>query len=235
VEADGARVALTSKERLVLEILARASGAAVDADRLARKAGVIGGKSALSNTIYRLRAKLEDDPRAPRWLVSVPGIGYRLDALVEEPPLVPAQFARALQSLTDHVGLVVGLDDCVVYVRSGDELVQIAAYGDKRAEDGGVRRPLTQRLGEGLVGAAAAEDRPVWVPDVDADPRYLEDLRRARSELAVPVRSRGRVVGVLDSESTRLGAFDEALSAVFVSLAAIAAPAFERSVGARDA
>lgn len=235
VEVDGVRLALTAKERLILETLSQARGAAIDAQRLARAAGVIGGKHALNNAIYRLRGKLEDDPRAPRYLVSVPGIGYRLDAALEEPSLDRAQYLRALRSLTDHVGLVLGLDDCVVYLRSGDTLQQVAAYGVKRAEDGSVRQPLSQRLGQGLVGVAAAEDRPVCVADVDADRRYLEDLRRGRSELAVPVRAGGRVIGAIDSESMTRNAFGDTAITAFVSLAAIAAPAFERATGARDA
>jgi putative methionine-R-sulfoxide reductase with GAF domain len=51
---------------------------------------------------------------------------------------------------------------------------------------------------------------------------------RSSTELSVPVRLDGHVVGVLVSESTASGAYDASMVSVFASLAAIAAPAFAR-------
>ena len=70
-------------------------------------------------------------------------------------------------------------------------------------------KSLFVTLEEGIVGAAAAGRQPVLVPDVHADPRYLNALDAVRSELAVPLVARGRVVGVLDVQSTRINAFSE--------------------------
>jgi sigma-B regulation protein RsbU (phosphoserine phosphatase) len=60
---------------------------------------------------------------------------------------------------------------------------------------------------EGIVGAAAAAGRPVVVPDVRADPRYLEVNSETRSELAVPMLYKNRVIGVLDLESPQVNYF----------------------------
>lgn len=68
---------------------------------------------------------------------------------------------------------------------------------------------LSLSLSEGIVGAAASSRKPVVVPDVSTDPRYLSALDAVRSELAVPMTARGRLVGVLDVQSTRPGAFTE--------------------------
>lgn len=62
---------------------------------------------------------------------------------------------------------------------------------------------------EGIVGAAAASRRPVVVPDVTADPRYLSVNPETRSELAVPLVFKNRVLGVLDLESPQLNYFTE--------------------------
>lgn len=70
-------------------------------------------------------------------------------------------------------------------------------------------KSLFVSLNEGIVGAAAAGREAVLVPDVRADPRYLNALDAVRSELAVPMIARGRVVGVLDVQSTRPDAFSE--------------------------
>jgi len=60
---------------------------------------------------------------------------------------------------------------------------------------------------EGIVGAAASLKRPVVVPDVSQDPRYLMVNPETRSELAVPLLNKNRVVGVLDLESPQLNYF----------------------------
>src|SRR3979490_225978 len=54
---------------------------------------------------------------------------------------------------------------------------------------------------EGIVGAAIATELPVRVPDVTKDSRYIMVNRETRSELAIPLIHKGRVVGVLDLES----------------------------------
>ncbi len=62
---------------------------------------------------------------------------------------------------------------------------------------------------EGLVGAAATLREPVVVPDVTADPRYLMVNPETRSELAIPMMHKGKVIGVLDLESPQLKYFTE--------------------------
>ncbi len=60
---------------------------------------------------------------------------------------------------------------------------------------------------EGIVGAAATLREPVIVPDVTADPRYLMVNPETRSELAIPMMHKGRVIGVLDLESPQINYF----------------------------
>ena len=65
------------------------------------------------------------------------------------------------------------------------------------------------RVGQGTVGTAVAEQRPILLNDVDSDPRYLAVVPGARSQLAVPLRNKGQVIGALNLLSDRLGAFTE--------------------------
>jgi len=62
---------------------------------------------------------------------------------------------------------------------------------------------------EGIVGAAATSREPVVVADVTADPRYLMVNPETRSELAIPMMHKGKVIGVLDLESPQLNYFTE--------------------------
>jgi phosphoserine phosphatase RsbU/P len=62
-------------------------------------------------------------------------------------------------------------------------------------------------IGDGIIGAAAATGQAIRVGNVHADPRYLNALEAVRSEMAVPLVVRGRVIGVLDIESSQLDYF----------------------------
>src|SRR5215468_8769942 len=68
---------------------------------------------------------------------------------------------------------------------------------------------LVLPLGAGLIGTAAKMNAPLRVGDVTQDPRYLNVHTETRSELVVPLASKGRVVGVVDLESTQVGYFTE--------------------------
>jgi len=72
-----------------------------------------------------------------------------------------------------------------------------------------VQGKLRAAATEGLVGAAATLREPVLVPDVTADPRYLMVNPETRSELAIPMIHKGKVIGVLDLESPQLNYFTE--------------------------
>ena len=70
-------------------------------------------------------------------------------------------------------------------------------------------RSMVIALGEGVVGTAALTREPVLVEDVRTDPRYLVALDAVQSELAVPMIVRGKLVGVIDLQSTRIRAFSD--------------------------
>jgi GAF domain-containing protein len=69
-----------------------------------------------------------------------------------------------------------------------------------------VRIPIS----EGICGAAAASGETVVVDDVNADPRYLSCSIRTKSEIVVPIRAHGKVVGEIDIDSHTPAAFTEA-------------------------
>src|SRR5579863_3506230 len=71
-------------------------------------------------------------------------------------------------------------------------------------------RPACVRIpvGKGVCGAAAAERRPVLVPDVQAFPGHITCDVASRSELVVPLFSGEALLGVLDLDSPVVGRFD---------------------------
>jgi phosphoserine phosphatase RsbU/P len=72
-----------------------------------------------------------------------------------------------------------------------------------------VQGKLRAAASEGIVGAAATLKEPVIAPDVTADSRYLMVNPETRSELAIPLMHKGKVIGVLDLESPQLNYFTE--------------------------
>ena len=84
-------------------------------------------------------------------------------------------------------------------------------------------------LGDGLVGYAARHRQAVLVPDVAKDPRYILLNPETRSELAVPLIYKDKVIGVLDLEHTKRGFFTEDHKRTVTTLAAQVAIAIENA------
>ena len=84
-------------------------------------------------------------------------------------------------------------------------------------------------LGDGLVGYAARHNEAVLVPDVSKDPRYISLNPETRSELAVPLIYKDKVIGVLDLEHTRRGFFTDDHKRTVTTLAAQVAIAIENA------
>jgi sigma-B regulation protein RsbU (phosphoserine phosphatase) len=80
-------------------------------------------------------------------------------------------------------------------------------------------------LGQGITGAAATSRRAIRVGDVRSDPRYISALDSVRSEMAVPLLYKGKVIGVLDVQSRKLDAFtrdEQSLISLMASRIALA-------------
>ena len=71
-------VYLTSAEQRLLEILAQVSGQELSRDELAERAGVPLSPRTVDVQVTRLRRKIEEDPKQPRFLRTVRHKGYML-------------------------------------------------------------------------------------------------------------------------------------------------------------
>jgi phosphoserine phosphatase RsbU/P len=65
------------------------------------------------------------------------------------------------------------------------------------------------KVGEGVSGVAAQRREPVLVGDVTQDPRYISAVPNVRSELALPLIVKNRLIGVIDIESRQPDYFTE--------------------------
>ena len=64
-------------------------------------------------------------------------------------------------------------------------------------------------LGKGVCGESAASRQTVIVGDVKTYPNYISCDSSARSEIVVPMVKEGRLLGVLDLDSSLVGDYDE--------------------------
>jgi two-component system phosphate regulon response regulator OmpR len=72
------RIRLTEGEAGLLEVLARHAGRILRREELARLCGLEGNDRTIDVQVTRLRRKIEDDSRAPRYLQTIRGEGYML-------------------------------------------------------------------------------------------------------------------------------------------------------------
>ena len=108
----------------------------------------------------------------------------------------------AVWAITKYAVSRLSYADCVVYLvdSSGEFLIQKAAYGPKNEGDFDIKNPLKLRVGQGICGHVAVTGVSECVNDTSNDPRYTVDDSVRLSEIAVPILSQGKVIGVIDSE-----------------------------------
>ncbi len=88
-----------------------------------------------------------------------------------------------------------------------------------------VRIPVT----EGICGAAVAQGQTVIVDDVSEDPRYLACSIETKSEIVVPIRANGKIVGEIDIDSHELSSFGPQDRSFLEECAAIVGEFIERT------
>src|SRR5450830_105321 len=65
------------------------------------------------------------------------------------------------------------------------------------------------KKGRGVCGSTVVKGEPIVVADVHAFPGHIACDVNSRSELVVPVRAHGEIIGVFDLDSPLVGRFDD--------------------------
>ncbi len=151
-------------------------------------------------------------------------VGHRVTSILAIDELL-AQLTRLIKEAFNYHGVGIGLIE-------GEQLVFKVGAGSFWEDP--QFQPLSLKVGhEGITGWVAATGKPLLVPDVSKEPRYYQPpltyAQKTRSELAVPMESKGTVIGVLDVASDHLDAFDESDLMVLQALANQAAVAVENA------
>gem|GEM_PF-2197518 len=120
-----------------------------------------------------------------------------------------------------------GYHNCAIllYEEDGEHLKIVASINYPHEVVEAFR--ITSR--DGITGYAALHNEIVIVEDVLDDPRYIRSSQATRSEMAIPLRVHGSVIGVLDVESDRPGFFSENDRLILEPFAHILAVAIENA------
>jgi diguanylate cyclase (GGDEF)-like protein len=176
----------------------------------------------------QLLAEMQKGHQAPQ-----PTTGGPRDVLT----VADSRELRIIHRVGQEIGAVLELD--VLLARIVDIVRDVAGYyrvslilptDDGRLGVGAASgqaspgRDLSEPASSGVAEWVFAQGQPLIIPDVTVDPRYTGMDSSVRSELAFPLTSRGRVIGVLDAESQSPDAFTQGdltlMSAVGSQLAA---------------
>jgi sigma-B regulation protein RsbU (phosphoserine phosphatase) len=170
-------------------------------------------------------------------------------SLVPDPRLQDQELVATLFELGREVSAVLDLDELLRRIpRLIARLTPFTVFSvyllDEKRQDLGIAyaegypeelvRAFRLRVGQGIVGTAVAEQRPIRVNDVSTDERYVGLVPGVAAQLVVPLRVKKKVVGALNLLSGRIGAFtarDEEILAQFgvpVAQALVNARLFEQ-------
>lgn len=132
-------------------------------------------------------------------MTDYPTLNAQLSALIRGMPHRVANLASAAALLYHTLD---GLNWAGFYLLKGDTLV----LGPFQGRPACIEIPV----GRGVCGTAVAEGKTQLVRDVHQFPGHIACDSASNSELVVPIRAGGKIVGVLDLDSPRVGRFTEA-------------------------
>jgi len=122
----------------------------------------------------------------------------QLRALTENVPHPISNLANAAALLWEHLE---NINWAGFYLLEGDTLV----LGPFQGKTACIEIPV----GKGVCGTAVAENAPQLVADVHAFPGHIACDSASNSEIVIPLRKGGSILGVLDIDSPRYARFTE--------------------------
>ncbi len=131
--------------------------------------------------------------------MTYPELNAALDALIRDVPHPLSNLSNAAALLWEGLDR---LNWAGFYLAVPNGLLVLGPFEGKTA-------CIEIPFGRGVCGTAAEENRTQLVPDVHLFPGHIACDSASASEIVVPLRVGGRVVGVMDLDSPEKGRFTE--------------------------
>lgn len=140
---------------------------------------------------------------------------------------LPLELPQVLEAIMDQLRRIVHYDAAGIYLLDRETREVVAAAS--RGYPDGLDEAFKLLEGEGIVGWVAKSGESVIVPDARKDRRYVAARSSTRSEMACPIVSQGRIIGVFNLENDDLDAYHEGHLEFLKTFASQAAAAIERA------
>jgi GAF domain-containing protein/ActR/RegA family two-component response regulator/anti-sigma regulatory factor (Ser/Thr protein kinase) len=162
----------------------------------------------------------EDVKQKAEEVSSLYEVGQRLSSILDLDELLK----QILKVVVESFGY---LNCAILLVDKGNQELYIkAAHGFSSDHIHDLRIKIGQ---EGITGWVAKTGESLVVGDVSQEPRYVSGKEGCRSEIAVPLKLKGEIMGVLDAESEKLFAFGDKDIRILTQLASQIAVVLENS------
>jgi|GEM_PF-509770 len=146
----------------------------------------------------------EEEQRLSTQRRTIAEVGRKVAAILEMDTLLP--------QVVDLIAQGFGYYHVHIFQVDQDSGYALYKAGTGKADLAIAEEGLRLKVGEeGIIGWVAQSGQPLIANDVNKEPRYYFHPAHpdTRSELAVPISVGGKVIGILDVQSTELDAFDE--------------------------
>jgi GAF domain-containing protein len=130
------------------------------------------------------------------------------------------RLAQRLDSVARAITDAIEADRCWICRIEGNVIRTLAGVAMVLADPDHTPLPISK----GLVGKCAREGVTICVGDVMQEPDYFAATALTRAEVCAPVKRDGRVVGVINVEANRIGAFGPGEQHVVEAVAELIAP-----------
>lgn len=131
--------------------------------------------------------------------------GREAAAALEEGRIYGLLLLKAIELTDSDAGAVLTVDR----EKQQYTIQALSGYAADVSADDALMASPTISWDVGIVGWVARTGKPALIPDVREVEDYLAVRPETRSQLTVPIRWRGEVIGVLNLESSSLNAYDE--------------------------
>jgi PAS domain S-box-containing protein len=189
--------------------------------------------SSVGTALERVRFSMEEQRRARELNALYQATKSLAQSL--EPQVIAENLIATMEEVLDYE-----FASLYMLEADGQKLLSLATSQkllnqETYAHDDDLPSRETGMLGQGITGWVAQHGVPLRSGDVDREPRYEPVLNGVKSELCVPMIARGRVIGVLNVESTKPDAFGERDESLLMALANSAAISLENASLYQDA
>ncbi len=118
---------------------------------------------------------------------------------------------KALWTVASNLVGKLGFEDCIIYLWNEEKtkLIKKAGYGPKGSLEQLKKEDFTVIFGQGIVGTVAETKMPILISDTRNDARCRSDDEVRLSELCVPILSNNELIGIIDSENSKLNYYTQ--------------------------